>query len=197
MRQFSALSPVAYRRDAGDILGVALPALHADPQIWPDPGRFDPERFLSAGPHLAEYSPFGYGHRRCPGSSFAALELAIVLGTILTNVELRIPDRKRRAKLPRSIPRGVAAVPSRADHARCRAKSSRRFVNHEAEAACSTVPMVVLANGRVSERQRDTPGRWATVEKPPWLSTSWPMPARATSAACSTPSTGSRMRSRF
>ena len=100
-------------RSQGDVIGVALPALHADPQIWPDPGRFDPERFLTRRPSPAEYSPFGYGHRRCPGSSFAALELAIVLGTILTNVELHIPDRKRRAKLPRSIPRGVAAVPSR------------------------------------------------------------------------------------
>ena len=110
----------------------------------------DPERFLTRRPSPAEYSPFGYGHRRCPGSSFAALELAIVLGTILTNVELRIPDRKRRAKLPRSIPRGVAAVPSRPIMLDVVRKSSRRFVNHEAEAACSTVPMVVLANGRVS-----------------------------------------------
>ena len=100
-------------RAPGDVIGIALPALHADPQVWPDPGRFDPERLVAHRHSPTEYSPFGYGHRRCPGSSFAALELAIVLGTILTNVELRIPDRKRRAKLPRSIPRGVAAVPSR------------------------------------------------------------------------------------
>jgi cytochrome P450 len=100
-------------RAPGDVIGVALSALHADPQVWPDPSAFDPERFLARRPSPAEYSPFGYGHRRCPGSSFAALELAIVLGTILTNVELRIPYRKRRARLPRSIPRGVAAVPSR------------------------------------------------------------------------------------
>ena len=100
-------------RAPGDVIGVALPALHADPHVWPDPGRFDPERFVAHRPSPTEYAPFGYGHRRCPGSSFAALELAIALGTILTNVELRIPDGKRRAKLPRSIPRGVAAVPSR------------------------------------------------------------------------------------
>ena len=100
-------------RAPGDVIGVALPALHADPQVWPDPSAFDPERFLARRPSPMEYSPFGYGHRRCPGSSFAALELAIVLGTILTNVELRNPKGRRRAKLPRSIPRGVAAVPSR------------------------------------------------------------------------------------
>jgi cytochrome P450 len=100
-------------RAPGDVIGVALPALHADPQVWPDPSAFDPERFLARRPSPMEYSPFGYGHRRCPGSSFAALELAIVLGTILNNVELRNPKGRRRAKLARSIPRGVAAVPSR------------------------------------------------------------------------------------
>jgi len=100
-------------RDTGDVIGVALPALHADPQVWPEPARFDPERFLTRKPSPAEYSPFGYGHRRCPGSAFAAMELAIALGTILSNVELRLPAAKRRRRLPRSIPRGVAAVPSR------------------------------------------------------------------------------------
>ena len=82
-------------RNAGDIVGVALPALHADPQVWPDPGRFDPERFVVRKPPPAEYSPFGYGHRRCPGSAFAALELAIALGTILTKAELRLPQTRR------------------------------------------------------------------------------------------------------
>ena len=96
---------------AGDVIGVALPALHADPGVWPNPGRFDPERFLARKPSPAEYSPFGFGHRRCPGSAFAAVELAVALGTILTAVELRLPNR--RVRLPRSIPRGVAAVPSR------------------------------------------------------------------------------------
>lgn len=100
-------------RAPGDVIGVALPALHADPQVWPDPGRFDPERFLTRRFSPAEYSPFGYGHRRCPGSAFAAMELAIALGTIMSNVELRLPAAKRRRRLPRSIPRGVAAVPSR------------------------------------------------------------------------------------
>ena len=93
----------------GDVIGVALPALHADPQVWPDPHRFDPQRFLTRRPGPTEYSPFGYGHRRCPGSAFAAQELAIALGVILTSVELASVDRTS----PRSIPRGVAAVPGK------------------------------------------------------------------------------------
>ncbi len=94
-------------RRAGDVIGIALPALHADPHVYPDPTRFDPGRFLADKPSPAAYSPFGYGHRRCPGSSFAAQELAIALGVILTSVELESVG----ASSARSTPRGVAAVP--------------------------------------------------------------------------------------
>jgi cytochrome P450 family 110 len=94
-------------RETGDTIGIALPALHADPNVYPEPSRFDPWRFIHDKPSPAEYSPFGYGHRRCPGAAFAVQELAIALGVILTSVELA-PAGTRST---RSIPRGVAAVP--------------------------------------------------------------------------------------
>lgn len=100
-------------RARGDVVGVALPALHSDPAVWPDPQHFSPDRFLARKPTPQEYSPFGYGHRRCPGAAFANLELAVILGTILTTVELRMSEQERRRKPPRSIPRGIAALPSR------------------------------------------------------------------------------------
>lgn len=109
----SAIQAWQIPRAAGDVIGVSLPALHADPAVWPDPRRFDPNRFLERKPPPAEYSPFGYGHRRCPGAAFASLELSIVLGTLLSRVELKRPDGDRMRKQPRSIPRGVAAVPNR------------------------------------------------------------------------------------
>ena len=102
-----------WTRGHGDVVGVALPALHSDPAVWPDPAHFSPERFLARKPTPFEYAPFGYGHRRCPGSAFANLELAVTLGAILTSVELRMPEQERRRKPPRSIPRGIAALPSR------------------------------------------------------------------------------------
>jgi cytochrome P450 len=97
----------------GDVVGVAVPAVHFDPSRWPHPYRFDPERFLRNTPTPFEYLPFGGGFRRCPGAAFASYELAISIGALMKTVELRMPPRQRRAKPPRSVPRGIAVVPRR------------------------------------------------------------------------------------
>ncbi|HET6731465.1 cytochrome P450 [Mycobacterium sp.] len=97
----------------GDIVGIAVPAVHFDSSIWPDPYRFDPGRFLGKSPTPFEYLPFGGGFRRCPGASFAAYELAVSIGTLMNSVELQMPSRERRRQVPRSAPRGIAVVPRR------------------------------------------------------------------------------------
>jgi cytochrome P450 len=60
--------------------------LHRDPALWPDPPRFDPDRFTAAGessrPRTA-WLPFGAGPRTCIGLHFALLEGPIVLATLL------------------------------------------------------------------------------------------------------------------
>jgi cytochrome P450 len=97
----------------GDVVGIGVPSVHFDPAIWPDPHRFDPDRFLNKSPTPFEYLPFGGGFRRCPGAAFATYELAISIGTLLNTVELSMPQHELRRKPPRSLPRGVAVVPSR------------------------------------------------------------------------------------
>jgi cytochrome P450 len=97
----------------GDIIGIAVPAVHFDPTIWEDPNRFNPDRFLAKAPTPFEYLPFGGGFRRCPGAAFAAYELAISVGTLMNSVELRMSKRERRRRPPRSVPRGIAVVPRR------------------------------------------------------------------------------------
>jgi cytochrome P450 family 110 len=98
---------------AGDIVGIAVPAVHFDLNCWADPYRFNPDRFLAKAPTPFEYLPFGGGFRRCPGAAFAVYELAIAIGTLLNSVELRMPQREGRRRPPRSMPRGIAVVPSR------------------------------------------------------------------------------------
>jgi cytochrome P450 len=66
--------------------------IHHDPDVYPDPGAFRPERFLDAAPGTYTWIPFGGGRRRCLGASFAMLEMKVVLRTLLGSCELRPTD---------------------------------------------------------------------------------------------------------
>jgi cytochrome P450 len=62
--------------------------IHHDPEIYRDPYAFRPERFLDEQPGTYTWIPFGGGRRRCIGSSFAMLEMKLVLREVLTTCEL-------------------------------------------------------------------------------------------------------------
>jgi cytochrome P450 len=72
--------------------GVCLLAdaylIHHDPEIYPDPYAFRPERFLDDGPGTYTWIPFGGGRRRCLGASFAILEMKLVLRAVVEQTEL-------------------------------------------------------------------------------------------------------------
>ncbi|GAB4207696.1 MAG: cytochrome P450 [Roseiflexaceae bacterium] len=71
---------------------------HRDPQLWPDPERFDPERFrpeaVEARPRFAFY-PFGGGPHLCIGSHFALMEAQIVLAMLCQRFYI-LPASNRR-----------------------------------------------------------------------------------------------------
>jgi cytochrome P450 len=64
---------------------------HRHPDVWPDPSRFDPERFAPAceaeRPRHA-YFPFGAGPRACIGQRFSLLEAVIALAAIVQSFEV-------------------------------------------------------------------------------------------------------------
>ncbi|WP_435200963.1 cytochrome P450 [Janibacter sp. GS2] len=87
----SAGVPGGLRMTPQDSALVFIPLLHRDPDVWPDPDRFDPDRFLPqhnrARPAHA-YKPFGTGERACIGRQFALHEAVIVLAKLLHRFDL-------------------------------------------------------------------------------------------------------------
>lgn len=67
---------------------------HHSPEIYSDPTRFDPDRWLTINPSPYEYIPFGAGIRMCIGATFAMLESKILLSIILQNYRLALHDAR-------------------------------------------------------------------------------------------------------
>lgn len=80
----------------GTAVIVAPWNIHRRPDLWPDPLRFDPTRFLQETEtprHRYAWMPFGGGPRACIGQHFSLLEGALALAVILRrySLEARTP----------------------------------------------------------------------------------------------------------
>ncbi len=86
---------MGYSLPGGSVLMVSVYLIHSDPELYPEPKEFRPERFLEADPKGTEggaWIPFGGGIRRCLGASLAQYELATVLRTVLEEATLSLVD---------------------------------------------------------------------------------------------------------
>ena len=77
-----------YHVPAGVMVMPNIHITHHRPDLYPEPHRFRPERFLERkfGPH--EFLPFGGGVRRCLGAAFATHEMKMVLAEVIPRVQL-------------------------------------------------------------------------------------------------------------
>lgn len=72
----------------GEKILVSIYSIHHDPEYYPDPEKFDPDRFLpeavsNRNPYT--YMPFGEGPRSCIGQQLALLQTKIALVYLLNN----------------------------------------------------------------------------------------------------------------
>jgi len=87
----------------GTTVFAAIYLAHTDPEVFPDPYAFLPERFLDAKPDTFAWIPFGGGTRRCIGAAFALLEMRVVLRTILRSAELEPATTAPQAIVRRNV----------------------------------------------------------------------------------------------
>ncbi|MEP7287522.1 MAG: cytochrome P450 [Chloroflexota bacterium] len=89
---------------------VSIYHTHHDPELYPQPDKFDPDRWLTINPSPFEYSPFSAGPRMCIGAPFAMMEIKLVLAMLLQRYRLEfIPGTRldRRARITMAPRQGL------------------------------------------------------------------------------------------
>lgn len=87
--------------EKNQVICLPIYAMHHDPNHFPDPELFDPERFSDKNKGKIKpytYFPFGLGPRNCIGSRFALLETKIIFFYLLRDFEL-VPVKRSRIPL--------------------------------------------------------------------------------------------------
>ncbi|KUH65367.1 cytochrome P450 [Mycolicibacterium novocastrense] len=91
----------------GHTMLASISLMHDRAAEFPEPERFDPQRFLDERPPTFAFIPFGGGTRRCVGAVFANVEMDVVLRTILRHFVLDTTA----APAEKTHSRGVAYTP--------------------------------------------------------------------------------------
>jgi cytochrome P450 len=94
--------------EPGTVVAGCIYLAHHREEVYPDPDKFIPERFLERRYSPFEYLPFGGGVRRCIGMAFAQFEMKLVISSILSSVQLGLAD----TRAARPVRRGLTSGPS-------------------------------------------------------------------------------------
>lgn len=91
----------------GVVLCPCSHLVHRRPDLFPEPDKFRPERFLERKYAGHEWFPFGGGNRTCLGMAFALYEMKVVLSTLFSQLRLaRLPQHRSRP-----VRRGIPLAP--------------------------------------------------------------------------------------
>jgi len=87
----------------GTVVAPCIYLAQRNPDVYPEPEEFRPERFLDVQPDPYSWLPFGGGIRRCVGAAFALYEMKVVLGTILAGSDLALAQKAPARVVRRAI----------------------------------------------------------------------------------------------
>ncbi|XP_067206750.1 cytochrome P450 4C1-like [Linepithema humile] len=85
----------SYIVPSGTIILIPIKMIHRNPDFWPNPEIFDPDRFCPENiqnRHPFSYLPFSAGSRNCIGQRFAMMELKIIMASLIHNFYLEPID---------------------------------------------------------------------------------------------------------
>lgn len=95
----------------GDHLWIPIYCFLHNPEYFPDPETFDPERFSDENKtniNSAHFVPFGQGPRQCIGNRFAQLEVKVLIYYLLRNFTLNVSSETEIPMTVKSSPFGLA-----------------------------------------------------------------------------------------
>jgi cytochrome P450 len=86
---------------AGQAMVISIVGIHHDPELYPQPDIYRPERFLERSYNVYEFLPFGGGHRRCMGAGLAEYTMRIALAEVITHwdIEAAVEDFDTRRNI--------------------------------------------------------------------------------------------------
>jgi cytochrome P450 family 135 len=113
-----------YDLPAGIRVYPAIACVHHRADLYPEPGRFRPERFLDGKATSYTWLPFGGGIRRCIGAALAQAEMAEVIRAVVAAVDLE----PLRPELDPVVIRGITLVPKHGTPVRVRQRVPARRV---------------------------------------------------------------------
>jgi cytochrome P450 family 135 len=112
----SPITIAGFDLQPGTVVAPSIYLVHRREEIYPEPARFRPERFLGDKPQGGTYTwiPFGGGVRRCLGAAFALMELRVVLAELGRALEATAldpaPEATRRRTITMVPARGAEVV---------------------------------------------------------------------------------------
>ncbi|MEM1171370.1 MAG: cytochrome P450 [Cyanobacteria bacterium P01_H01_bin.35] len=97
-----------YHLEADTLIVGCIYLAHHREDLYPEPKKFKPERFLERKFSAYQYLPFGGGSRRCLGMALANFEMRLVLATLLSNFEMELAENQPVKPQRRGVTLGPA-----------------------------------------------------------------------------------------